>query len=387
MNKVHIISLSRFLLVVFNKSVQLHSESVFPSNVTVKTANALSYQYIMATEARNRFAGWGLKYTDLMEHNLIPQRNTGKGTVWEGFNYFQRAAMVTETLSGFCMSIDEKVEVKHTPKEWQVGKKQKDNRAVPHGARVQLAEDAEKVWQLIVKGRKVAAKFDHKSSMKKFQLARPDIAQFVKKDGSYEYEVLLLDEAQDMNPAMLDICLNQEKPKIVVGDPHQQIYSFNGAVNALSLVEEHSRTRVVRTFYLTQSFRFWMVLMDIYYFLLVRFGPEIAFLAECCLAGLVRERGAKAPPLVGSGKADWVVGEEEVTKSTTIAVLSRTNLGQFEEMIKLVCEPPKYARPKIALPSSPGQEDPYGWDLLVDLAYYCTGQRINMSLKARNNRR
>ena len=101
----------------------------------------------------------------------------------------------------------------------------------------------------------------------------------------------------------------------------------------------------------------------------------------------MRERGAKAPPLVGSGKADWVVGEEEVTKSTTIAVLSRTNLGQFEEMIKLVCEPPKYARPKIALPSSPGQEDPYGWDLLVDLAYYCTGQRKNMSLKARNNRR
>ena len=46
------------------------------------------------------------------------------------------------------------------------------------------------------------------------------------------------------------------KPKIVVGDPHQQIYSFNGAVNALSLVEEHSRTRVVRTCYLTQSFRF-----------------------------------------------------------------------------------------------------------------------------------
>ena len=42
----------------------------------------------------------------------------------------------------------------------------------------------------------------------------------------------------------------------MVGDPHQQIYSFNGAVNALSLVEEHSRTRVVRTCYLTQSFRF-----------------------------------------------------------------------------------------------------------------------------------
>ena len=95
----------------------------------------------------------------------------------------------------------------------------------------------------------MAAKFDHNSSMKKFQLAKPDIAQFVKNSGDYEYEVLLMDEAQDMNPAMLDICLNQvtqdyalilqivfqDKPKIVVGDPHQQIYSFNGAVRLLNL--------------------------------------------------------------------------------------------------------------------------------------------------------
>ena len=94
----------------------------------------------------------------------------------------------------------------------------------------------------------MAAKFDHKSSMKKFQLAKPDIAKFVK-NGDFEYEVLLMDEAQDMNPAMLDICLNQvtqdyalqshnvfqDKPKIVVGDPHQQIYSFNGAVRLLNL--------------------------------------------------------------------------------------------------------------------------------------------------------
>jgi len=363
----------RFLLVVFNKSVQLHSESVFPSNVAVKTANALSYRYIMATESSNRFAGWGLKYTDLMEHNLIPHRNMGKGTVWEGFNPYHKAAMITETLSGFYMSVDQKVELKHAPTKWQVGKKTRETREIPLGAREQLVEDAAEVWRKIVSGRNVAAKFDHNSSMKKFQLAKPDIAQFVKMDKlSYQYDVLLMDEAQDMNPAMLDICLNQEKPKIVVGDPHQQIYSFNGAVNALSLVEEHSRTKVVRTFYLTQSFRF---------------GPEIAFMAECCLAGLVRKRGAKAPPLVGGGKADWVIGEEEVTKKTTIAVISRTNFGQFEEMVKLVCQQPKYARPKIALPSPPNTEDPYGWDLLVDLAYYCIGQLENMSLKAQKNKR
>ena len=244
----------RFLLVVFNKSVQLHSESVFPSNVTVKTANALSYRYIMATESSNRFVAWGLKYTDLLEHSLIPHHNMGKGTVWEGFNIYQRAAMITETLSGFYMSVDKNVQLAHAPKEWQVGKKTRETREIPEGAREQLVEDAVEVWKKIVGGRKVAAKFsfsfhfpcvyfsqdaakfssfspeifplaffkfflnfsqvaakfDHNSSMKKFQLAKPDIAQFVKMDKlSYQYDVLLLDEAQDMNPAMLDICLNQ----------------------------------------------------------------------------------------------------------------------------------------------------------------------------------
>jgi len=362
---------TRFLLVVFNKSVQLHSESVFPSNVTVRTANALSYKYIEKTETSKRFVGWGVKYTDLLEHNLVPHRNTGKGTVWEGFNIFQRAAMIIETLHAYYLSIEENVQLEHAPKEWPV-KKQRELRPVPEGARGQLVEDATEVWRKILKGRHVAAKFDHNSSMKKFQLAKPDIAQFVKNSGDYEYEVLLMDEAQDMNPAMLDICLNQDKPKIVVGDPHQQIYSFNGAVNALSLVEEHSKTQVSRTYYLTQSFRF---------------GPEIAFMAECCLSGLVRKAGVKAPPLNGGGKADFVVGDEEITKKTTIAVISRTNMGQFEEMVKVVCEKPRYARPKIALPFSPGAEDPFGWGLLLDLAYYCIGQRKNMSLKAQRNKR
>ena len=36
----------RFLLVVFNKSVELQNK-VFPPNVTVKTANALSYKVTM----------------------------------------------------------------------------------------------------------------------------------------------------------------------------------------------------------------------------------------------------------------------------------------------------------------------------------------------------
>ena len=55
---------------------------------------------------------------------------------------------------------------------------------------------------------------------------------------------------QDLTPACIDILMRQTAPKILVGDPNQQIYSFRGAVNAMSLVQGS------KVHYLTQSFRF-----------------------------------------------------------------------------------------------------------------------------------
>ena len=78
--------------------------------------------------------------------------------------------------------------------------------------------------------------------------------------------------------AITDILVSQPQGKILVGDPHQQIYSFRGAVNAM----EHVRADTI--FYLTQSFRF---------------GPEISHVAACCLEILKKE---KKKTLVGSGK-------------------------------------------------------------------------------------
>jgi superfamily I DNA/RNA helicase len=40
-----------------------------------------------------------------------------------------------------------------------------------------------------------------------------------------------------MNLPMLDVCLKQSTPKFIVGDPHQQIYAFNGAVNGMNQVK------------------------------------------------------------------------------------------------------------------------------------------------------
>lgn len=44
----------------------------------------------------------------------------------------------------------------------------------------------------------------------------------------------------------MDVMLSQPCSKILVGDPHQQIYTFRGAVNALEQVEH------THIYYLTQ---------------------------------------------------------------------------------------------------------------------------------------
>jgi len=143
---------TKFLLVVFNKAVAIHSENVFPRNVTVKTANALSYKYIMETQERSRFVHWGLKYSDLIEHRLLPQRAMGRGSVWAGFSVYHRAAIMMATLTNFYMSVEARVGVEHAPKEWQVSKTG-DSKEVPLAAREEVALDAAIIWRKIQEGR------------------------------------------------------------------------------------------------------------------------------------------------------------------------------------------------------------------------------------------
>jgi len=46
--------------------------------------------------------------------------------------------------------------------------------------------------------------------------------------------------------AVADVFQRQTKARIMVGDPHQQIYGFRGAVNAMDMVQ------ATCTFFLTQ---------------------------------------------------------------------------------------------------------------------------------------
>lgn len=80
----------------------------------------------------------------------------------------------------------------------------------------------------------------HSWYLKFYQLEKPKLP----------YGIIMLDECQDANPVILDIFNNQTSArKIAVGDNHQAIYGWRGAINAIDSFPYEKK-------YLTESFRF-----------------------------------------------------------------------------------------------------------------------------------
>lgn len=89
--------------------------------------------------------------------------------------------------------------------------------------------------------------FSHDHYVKVWQLNNPVIAA----------DYIMLDEAQDTAPVMLDVLRQQSCPIVLVGDSAQQIYEWRGAVNAMTSFPGAPRRL------LSQSFRFGQAIADV----------------------------------------------------------------------------------------------------------------------------
>lgn len=117
------------------------------------------------------------------------------------------------------------------------------------------------------------------------------------------YKYIMVDEAQDINPVQRSIIMATGLPIIAVGDPHQQIYSWRGAENALALLPG-------KELYLTQSFRF---------------GENVAAQGRMILDSIPSGGPEKRLTGVGPGKF------EGVPKG---AAICRTNVGMIDEAVR-----------------------------------------------------
>lgn len=122
-----------------------------------------------------------------------------------------------------------------------------------------------------------------------------------------EADFILFDEAQDADPIMIGVLLKQTCPVIYVGDPHQQIYSWLGAVNVMQKLDVPVR-------YLTQSFRF---------------GDNLARYSQPILSYLGEKNEFKG--LKGDGITQ--IDETSLKPNDLNVVLCRTNMGALEVMI------------------------------------------------------
>ncbi|KFV55810.1 F-box only protein 18, partial [Gavia stellata] len=205
-----------FLYVTFNKAVAERGKSVFPRNVTCKTFHSLAFGSVgkhYKEKGKLNFS----KMSVYSVSSLIRNR--------EGQSLFIRGKTVSQTLENFFASSDEEISEEHTP-IWF--KNTHGERKLVSGVEKKInVEEAKEIWHNMKKldgDVEKKYKITCDGYLKLWQLSKPQLS---------EYDAIFVDEAQDCTPAIMDIVLSQTCGRILVGDPHQQIYTFRGAVNTL----------------------------------------------------------------------------------------------------------------------------------------------------------
>lgn len=149
-------------------------------------------------------------------------------------------------------------------------------------------------------------RFKHEHYLKLWQLSHPRIGR----------DFIMVDEAQDVSPVMLDVLARQTHAQLVfVGDSQQQIYEFTGAVNALAKVPASARAM------LTQSFRF---------------GPAIAGVANVVLAEIGADLRLRGSDSIRSTVAPLANPRCVLTRTNATAVnqvLASQKAGRFVHLV------------------------------------------------------
>ncbi len=167
----------------------------------------------------------------------------------------------------------------------------------------------------------------------------PETVATHRSDLSRKYTSIICDEAQDLNPTVLDILKNQKTGLLVIGDENQAIYQFRGATNAMREIEVDERH------FLTTSFRF---------------GSGVAAVATALL-GTYR----KIPrPISGLGKHRTT--KFEIDQTETYCTIARTNAALFDAAVSNLDSGKPY--------HFVGGTEKYRFDAMMDAHHLMTGE-------------
>ena len=272
--------------IAFNKDIVRDAREKFPATVNCSTTHGLAFKATPSGYKNN-----SQKMTGRMSANQLADLLKLKRWQVGAYTLKPRSQgyLILETLRRFMQSADRDLRAEHVPRHGSlVAASEPTLKAVAefalHGARY--------VWDRM-RDENDPVPLGHDGYLKLWALSEPIIAA----------DYILLDEAQDTNPVVLEVLRRQSAQMIYVGDKYQQIYEWRGAVNAMEKLQTDA------TSYLTTSFRF---------------GPAIADAASKVLALLGEHR-----PIRGNPKVNSRIGP--VVPRT---ILARTNASAMAAVIE-----------------------------------------------------
>lgn len=257
------------LYMPFGKSMQLEASERFPSNTVCQTINSAAFA--ATGNLRHKLTNSLSPMVLRKEMNLRNHRQAG---------------LVLSVLNTYLVSADDDVFLKHATAAF-------DNWNASDSEVHEAIEFARLAWSRM---RDPSDKMpvSHDVLLKAWAMTNPVLP----------YDTIIFDEAQDTNPVTAHIIRRQSHATVLyIGDPHQSIYGFRGAFNAM---EDMANDPQAEHHHLSKTWRF---------------GPRIADIANTIL----QELKGETVPIIGMGTDGVHKPGERVT------VLSRTNAQLFRE--------------------------------------------------------
>jgi len=274
----------KMLYLAFNKSIQREAARKFPAHVECRTAHSLAYGAV-GHRYKHRLGGrlWGKDLAEGEHYPLLDDRDP-----------MLVGSIVLDTVRRFEHSADRKIGWRHVPRLYLATIPENQERR-RRDFLSDIVRYATRLWEQLIDP-EGQYPITHDTYLKMWQLDGPTLG----------YDTILFDEAQDASPVMLDVVNQQDQAqRIFVGDTHQQIYAWRGAIDALQQVMAPSLP-------LTQSFRF---------------GEAVAELANTILAVKGERTMLKGLPSIPT------VCEVLADRDYPRTVLCRTNAGLISHVL------------------------------------------------------
>lgn len=216
----------RMIYIAYNAAIRDEAKKKFPPNVKVMTSHGIAYSRI------------GREYAHKLQGNITPSVYRRELRVLELIGGKGQPALiinlVAESLANFLSDCSKVPGGQHV----KINRKIPGFESISPGAVINAVRIT---WNRMIDMNDMAVPMTHDGYLKLFMLSGQTIGN---------YQRVLFDESQDANPVTLDIINRSPGKKVFVGDRHQSIYKFRGAVDAMKNIPASQRKK------LTGSFRF-----------------------------------------------------------------------------------------------------------------------------------